>query len=165
MQRADAAAPGRAPGEEHRRLVGIGARLDEERAAERRVEGLREPGGKAQLRLVEIDRARVGEGAEAVPHRLGHARVVVADRRAHLAGVEVQIGLALGIEDLRTVGTDEDRPVRGRNHVREQLALNQMTRAGRAQRRDIHRCLPCGIVGRDPSPHFSPGNPQKRKWK
>ena len=150
MQRADAAALGRAPGEEHRRLVGIGAGLDEERAAERRIEGLRQAGGEAKLRLVEIDRARVGERAEAVPHRLGHARVVVADRRAHLARVEVQVSLAFGIEDLRTVGTDEDWPVRGRNHVREQLALDQMTRAGRAQSRDIHRYLPCGIVGRDP---------------
>ena len=150
MQRADAAAPGRAPGEEHRRLVGIGAGLDEERTAERRIEGLRQPRGEAELRLVKVNRARMGQPAEAVLHRLGHARVVVAERRAHLARVEVEIGLAFGIENLGAVGADEDRPVRGRNHVREQLALDQMTRAGRAQRRDVHRCLPCGIVERDP---------------
>ena len=150
MQRADAAPPGRATGEEHSRLVGIGAGLDEERAAERGIEGLREPCGKPQLRLVEIDRARMGERAQPLPYRLSHARVVVADGRAHLARVEVEVGLALGIEYLRAVGTDEDRTVGGRNHVREQLALDQMTRAGSAQRRDIHPCLPCGIVGRDP---------------
>ena len=150
MQRADAVPPGGAPGEEHRRLVGIGAGLDEERAAERRIEGLRQPRGEAKLRLVEIDRARVGERAEPVAHRPGHARVVVADGRAHLARVEVEIGLAVGIEDLGAVRADEDRPLCRRNHVRQKLALDQMTRAGSAQRRDVHRCLPSGIAGRDP---------------
>ena len=157
MQRADAAAPGRTPGEEQRGLVGIGAGLDEERAAERRIEGLRQAGGEAELRRVEIDRARVGERAEPFPHRGAHARVVVAERRAHLPRIEVEVGPVLGIEDLRPGGTDEDRPVGGGHHVRQKLALDQMTRTGRAQGRDVHPFTLLSIGGRDPIPTLMAG--------
>ena len=151
VQRADAAAPGGAAGEEHRRLVGIGARLDEERAAERGVEGLREARGETELRRVEVDRARMGQRAEALAHGCGHARVVVAQRRAHLARVEVEVGPAVGVEDLGAVCADEDGSVGRRHHVRQQLALDQMTRAGGAQGRDVHLVLPREFDRRDPS--------------
>ena len=158
MQRADAAAPGRAAREQHRGLVGIGARLDEQRAGERRIEGFRQARGEAELRRVEIDRARVGQGAEALAHGFGHARVVVTQRRAHLARVEVEIGLTAGIEDLGAGGADEDRTVGSRHHVRQQLALDQMARAGGAQGRDVHLDAPSWIQRARSYPGFLTGS-------
>ena len=63
----DPASPGATPRKQHGRLVRVRPRLDEEHALQGRIEGPGELPRQLDLGHVVVDRARVGEGAQARP--------------------------------------------------------------------------------------------------
>ena len=138
-------APGAAPRQQHRDLVGIGARLDEQRAAERWIDDLGDARGEPHLGHVVVDRAGVGEGARGLIDGACHARVVVAQRRTHLAGVEVEVLAPLGIPDQAALRAGEDRALLGRHDIAEQTVVNEVARGQFVQLLGVHIPLPTPI--------------------
>ncbi len=106
------AAPGRGPGKLDRRLVRHRPRDREQHAVERGRRDREEP-------LVELGPDLGRSSGRAVRHhsrlladRRGHARMAVADVRDGEARVEVEIGTALGVPDVGSLGPRPDERLR-----------------------------------------------------
>ena len=107
-QRPDSRAAGGAAGQQDRAFVGVGARLQEHGARQRRIECFSEPLRERDLGHVVEDRAGMGKRLGALRDGLGHPRIVVAERRAHLAGIEVQVFLSRSVPNQAVLGAREN---------------------------------------------------------
>jgi hypothetical protein len=88
-----------------RTLVGLGARVAEERlAAEARAA---EPLRELHSALGQVEVRRVGEHADLLANRLDHRRMTVADRADRDAGEEIEVFLAVRVPEPRPLAADE----------------------------------------------------------
>src|SRR5437764_3286506 len=100
-----------------RGLDRIAAADQEQRAFERFRQQLAELLVEAQPRHVQHRVAGVHQGFEGPLDRRDDARVLMPERRAHLAGLEIEVFLALGIDDRGAMGLRQDRRVLDAAHV------------------------------------------------
>ena len=103
--------------EVHRGFDGVTAADEEQRLRERRRQQTAEPLVQEQPRHVEHRVRGVDERARGLDDRSHHTRMVVAEGRAHLTGLEVEVTLARGVRDRRALAAREDRPLLEAGHV------------------------------------------------
>ncbi len=103
-------AAGILPRDHHRRLVGVGARLQEEALVEPLGHHPGEPFREADLLHVEIAAVGVDQRVAGLFDRGRDGRVVVAERGAHLPGIEVEPALAGDVLDLGALAGHKHRP-------------------------------------------------------
>ena len=109
----DLKAAGVFAGDHHRHFIGVGAGFSEQALLQRARHDRAEARGELDFLHVVVARMRVDHGIARVLDGCRDGRVVVAERRAHLAGIEIKVFLAGDIEDDRSGAALEHRSLVG----------------------------------------------------